>query len=110
MAVATGLDRPVLGNAGFLAEARQRVIFAEEGDDRSALAGFADHRGRNARDILRDAEALVLQFRGMFRDRPALGIADLGHAPDPVAERDQPVLGGVDVAPQRVTIVHCDLA
>ena len=42
MAMAAGLDRARLGDAGFLAQARQRVIFAEEGDHGAALAPFAD--------------------------------------------------------------------
>ena len=59
MAVAAGLDRPRFGDAGLLAEAGQRIIFAEEGDHRTAFAPFAHHGGRNAGDILGDAETLM---------------------------------------------------
>ena len=41
-------DRPMLGDPGFLAQARQRVVFAEDRDHRAALAGLAHDRGRDA--------------------------------------------------------------
>ena len=53
MAVAAGLDRLLLGDAGLLAETRQRVVFAEDGDDGAALARLADHGGRHAGDACR---------------------------------------------------------
>ena len=46
MAMASGLERARLGHAGLLAETGQRVVFAEEGDDGTALAPFAHQRGR----------------------------------------------------------------
>ena len=51
MAVAAGFDRPRLGDPGLLAQAGQGVIFAEEGDHRTAFAPFAHHRGRNTGDF-----------------------------------------------------------
>ena len=53
MAVAGARQRLRLGDAGLLAQARQRVVFAEDGDHRAVLAGLAHHRGRNAGDVLR---------------------------------------------------------
>ena len=84
MAVAAGLDRARLRDARLLAQARQRVVFAEEGDDGAALAPFADHGGGNTGDIFGDAKTLVAQFGQMFGGRARLGVADLGHRPDPV--------------------------
>ena len=66
MTVAARLDRPRLGHARLLAETGQRIVFAEDSDHRTALARFAHHRGRNARDILGDAEPLMAQFGQMF--------------------------------------------
>ena len=106
MAVAAIHDRTVLGDAGFLGEARQGVVFAEEGDHRSAFAGLTDHGGGNVGDILGDAETLVLQFRDMLGAGARLGIADLGHAPDPLAQRDQALLVGIDMPPEVVSVVH----
>ncbi len=106
MAMAAGLDRARLGDAGFLAQAGQGVIFAEEGDDRSAFAPFADHRGRDIGDILGDAKALVAQLGQMLGRRARLGVADLGHAPDPVGERGETRLDRVDAAPDVAAVVH----
>ena len=86
MAVASRLDRARLRHARFLAQTGQRVVFAEEGDDRAALAPFAHHRGRNARDLLGDAKALMAQLGQMLGRRARLGVADFRHGPDPVAQ------------------------
>ena len=58
MAEAVAGQRLRLGDAGLLRQARQRVVLAEDGDDRPAFAGLAHHRGRDAGDVLGDAEAL----------------------------------------------------
>ena len=89
MAMPSGLDRTMLRNARLLAQARQRVVFAHEGDDRTALAPFAHHGGRNARDLLGDAETLVAQLSEMLGGGTRLGVADFGHAPDLVAKLDE---------------------
>ena len=106
MAVAAGLDRTMLGDAGLLAEAGQGVIFAEEGDHRAALTPFAHHRGWNVGEVLGDAETLVAQFGQMFGGGARLGVADLGHRPDPVAQFDETRLDRVDAAPNITTVVH----
>jgi hypothetical protein len=64
MAVAAGFDRAVLGHAGFLAQAGQGVILAEDGDDRAFLARLAHDGGGDAGQLARDAEALPLQHLG----------------------------------------------
>ncbi len=109
MAVAAGLDRTVLGDAGLLAEARQRVIFTHEGNDRTALTPLAHHRGRDARDVLGDAETLVAQLGEMLGGGPRLGVAHLGHAPDPVAEVDETRLDRVDATPDVAAVIHASV-
>src|SRR3954449_2448912 len=109
MAVAAGLDRTMLRDARLLAEARQRVIFPHEGNDRSALAPFAHHRGRNARDLLGDAKALMTQLGKMLGGGPRLGVADFGHAPDLVAEVDETCLDRVDATPDVAAVVHASV-
>src|SRR3954465_10047516 len=121
MTVAAGLDRTMLPDARLpaaapqrsvpraarlLAEARQRVIFPHEGNDRSALAPFAHHRGRNARDLLGDAKALMTQLGKMLGGGPRLGVADFGHAPDLVAEVDETCLDRVNATPDVAAVVH----
>ena len=106
MAVAAGLQRARFGHAGLLAEAGQRVVFAEEGDHRTAFAPFAHHRGRNAGDLLGDAETLMAQLGQMFGGRARLGVADLGHRPDPVGQGDEARLDRVDAAPDVTAIIH----
>src|SRR3954447_5516947 len=106
MAVATGLDRTMLRDARLLAEARQRVIFPHEGDDRSALAPFAHHRGRDARDVLSDEKTLMTQLGEVFCGGPRLGGANLGHAPDLVAEVDETCLDRVNATPDVAAVVH----
>ena len=86
MAVASRLQRARLRHAGLLTEAGQRIVFAEEGDDGTALAPFAHQGGGNIGDILGDAETLMAQFGEMFGSRARLGVAHLGHGPDPVAQ------------------------
>jgi hypothetical protein len=66
MAVAAGNDWPLFGDARFLAEARERVIFPENGDDRTSLAGLSHDGGRNAGNVALDPEALGLEKPQMF--------------------------------------------
>src|SRR5689334_17705182 len=106
MAMAAGFDRPVFGNSGLLAEAGESVIFAKEGDDRAAFAPFTHQRGRDAGDVLGDAETLMAQLGQMFGRGARLGVADFRHAPDPVGQGDKPRLDDVDAAPDVTTIVH----
>ena len=106
MAMTAGFQRTRLGHAGFLAEPGQGVIFAEEGDDRPAIAPFAHQRGGNARDLFGDAKTLMLQFGQMFGGRARLGVADLGHRPDPVGEIDEARLDRIDATPDIAAVVH----
>src|SRR5262249_13873926 len=100
------LDRPRLGDACLLAQAGQRVVFAEKGDDRAALARFADDSGRDVGHVGRDAKALTLELSDVLADRAALGLLQLGHAPDAVAQRLECLLLGVDQPPDLLGIVH----
>ena len=104
MAVAAGLHRPRLRHARLLAQPGQRVVFAEDGDHRTALAGFADHRGGNAGDILGHPETLLAQFGEMFGGGAGLAVAELGHRPDAVAQRDETALDSVNVKPNVAAI------
>ncbi len=106
MTMAAALHRAMFGDSGLLAEAGQRVIFAEEGDHGTAFAPFADHRGRNVGDVLGDAEPLMTQLGQMFGGGARFGVADLGHRPDPVAQFDETRLDGVDATPDITTVVH----
>ena len=106
MAVAAGFQRPRFRHARFLTEARQGIVFAEEGDDGSAFAPFAHQRGGNPGDLLGDAETLMAQFGQMFGRRARLGVAHFGHRPDPVAQVDEARLDGVDAAPDITAIIH----
>ena len=106
MAMASRLQRARFRNAGFLAETGQRIVFAEEGDDGTALAPFADQGGWNISDILGDAETLMAQFGEMFGSRARLGVAHLGHRPDPVAQGDETRLDRVNAEPDVAAIVH----
>jgi hypothetical protein len=106
MPVAVLLDRAWFRDARLLAQARQGVIFAEDRDHRAAFAGFPDHRRRDARDIARHAKAFGLERRDMLGARAFLRVAELGHAPDPVAQRDEALLLGIDVPPNFFTVFH----
>src|SRR5271154_6810552 len=61
MAVTVAGQRLRFGDAGFLAQAGQRVIFAEDGDHRPVFARFTDHRSGDAGDVLRHPETLQFQ-------------------------------------------------
>src|SRR5256885_3429149 len=106
MAMAAGLQRARLGYARLLTEARQRVIFAEKGDDGSAFAPFAHQRSGNISNLLGDAETLMAQFGQMFGGRARLGVADLGHRPDPVGQGCEARLDRVDATPDVTTVIH----
>src|SRR5262249_18399281 len=104
--VAAGLNRPRFGNVSFLAEAGQGVIFAEEGDHRTAFAPFAHHGRRNATDVFGDTKTLMAQLREMLGRRARVGVADLGHAPDPVGEGGEARLDRVHATPDIAAVVH----
>src|SRR5205814_5992123 len=99
MSVARARHRPRFGNARLLAQAGQRVVFAQDRNDRPAFARLADDGGWNARDILLEPETLALELLDVFGNRAMLGILQFGHAPDAVAQRLISVLTGVDQAP-----------
>ena len=71
-----------LHGLGFLRQARQGVVFAEDADDRPALAVARHERGRHSRDSAFDREALLF---GIVRERlrrSGLEQGGFGEAPD----------------------------
>ena len=88
MAVAVGLERTRLGDARLLAQAGQRVVLAEESDQRAAFARFA-HDGRgDIGEVPGDAKSLAFELpRDMLGDRAVLGILQFRRSPDAVAQR-----------------------
>src|SRR5690242_6065604 len=106
MAMASRLDLARLRHARLLAEARQGIVFPEEGDHRTALAPFTHQSGRNVRDVLRHAKTLMLQLGQMFGCGARLGVANLGHPPDPVTQLDESPLDRIDATPDVSAVVH----
>ncbi len=104
--MAARLDRARLRHAGFLAETGQGVVFAEEGNDWAALAGFAHQGGRDISDILGDAETLMAQLGQMFGRRARLGVAYFRHPPDRVAQGDETRLDRVNATPNVTAVIH----
>jgi len=104
--VAAALDLLRLRDACNLGQARQRIVFAKDRDHRPAIARLAHHGGRNARDVLGDAEAFLLQHGTMLGDRAEFAIAKLGHAPHAVRQRLVSVLAGVDQPPDFFGVLH----
>lgn len=72
-------DRARLCYARFLTKARQRIIFAKNGDDWSALTRLAHDSSGNASHILGDTKTLCLQHFGVLGTGLVFGIGDLGH-------------------------------
>jgi hypothetical protein len=106
MSVAAFSDRLRLGEIRLLAQSRQGVVFAEHRDHRPAFTGLADDGGRDAGDILGDAEALLLEHGAMLGGRFELAIRELGHPPDAIAERDEARLLVVDEPPDLFAVAH----
>ncbi|MNL27126.1 hypothetical protein D3C87_1486950 [compost metagenome] len=67
VAIAIGCFRRRLARKGaaFLAQAGQRVVFAQDADDGSALAGLGHERRGNAGRVARDAKAGFFQHRNV---------------------------------------------
>src|SRR3546814_1455478 len=98
MAVAARLQLALLRQAGDLAQPRQRVELAEDGDHRPALSRLAHHRGRQPGDPGLDAEALQLQHRPMLGGGAVLLVVKLRRLPDPAAAFDIALAPGLDQA------------
>ena len=106
MTITTARQRPRLGDAGFLRQARQRIVFAEDGDHRSPVPGLAHHRRRNPGDILCYPKSLPLQRSGMLRAGAELAITQFRHPPDPVGQLGERPLLGIDQRPDLFRILH----
>ena len=94
---------------GLLREARQRVVLAEDGDHRPALAVARDEGGRHAGDAALDAEALLLRVVGEERGRARLAQRRLGEGPHLVGERDEIGPAGVDRGGGRLLLADVGL-
>ncbi len=78
-----------LRGPGFLRQARQGVVFAEDADDRPALAVARHESGRHSRDPALDRETLRLGVVGERLRRTVFDQGRFGEAPDPIAELDE---------------------
>ncbi len=71
MPVPAGFDGTMLRNAGFLAQAWESIVLAQESDHRAAFACFADDGGWDAGNTLGEAEGFcrkhfVSEFQILF--------------------------------------------
>ncbi|MNU81550.1 hypothetical protein D3C71_712140 [compost metagenome] len=82
MAVRAGDHRIMLGCTRFLAEARQRVIFAEKCNNRTTATGLAHHSGRDIGNRIGNPKTLRLQHLAMGSSRLRLHVTSLGRLPD----------------------------
>jgi hypothetical protein len=84
----------------------QRVVLPEERNDRAALSCFPHNGSGDAGDIRGDAKALALEFLDVLGDRAKLGILQLWHTPDAVAQRFESPLFGIDDTPDFLGVLH----
>ena len=84
-----GLDRYLGADAGLLAETGQRVVFAEDRNHGSAIAGFAHHRSWNPGNAPVDAKAFTLEHRRVPHGGAMLLVVELRLRPDPVAQLEK---------------------
>lgn len=74
---------------GPLGQAGQRVVFAQDPDDRPALAVAGDEGGGQARDAPLHAEAVSFGLLGERRGGAMLAQCDFRIGPDPVGQGGQ---------------------
>ena len=106
MAVTGSRQRPLFGHTGFLRQARQCVVLAQNGDHRAVLPGLAHDGGRDAGDILRHLETLRVQHRRVLGAGLEFAVAEFRGAPDAVGQSDELFLMGVDPAPDFLGVLH----
>ena len=106
MAVPPG-SSGLLGDATFLAEAGQRVVLAENGNDGAPFARLAHHGGRQPGDLLGNAKALARKHLRVLRGRGALLVVQFGVAPDAVAEGEEVRRLLLGQPPDLVAVVRC---
>ena len=110
MAHAVAGQRAGFGDARFLAEAGKRVVFAENGDDRTFLARFAHHRRRDAGEVGGDPEAFLFEHFGVLGAGLIFVIGDFRHVPDAVAQRDVFLALGIHQAPDLFLVLHVSVS
>ena len=103
---AIAIDQPGFGQAGLLAQSRERVVFTEDGDHRPPLAGFTHDGGRYAGHVTGDAETLAFQHREVFGNAAPLPVGQLRHVPDPIRQGD--VAGALVIhdLPDLLAVLH----
>jgi hypothetical protein len=105
VAGAAGDELAALGRR-VLREARQRVVLAEDADDRCALAPGGDEGRVHPADAPGDGEAVRRQLVGdQLRGEPLLE-ADLGALPDRARVRGEALVVGVEVVDHRAVGAH----
>ncbi|MCY1370508.1 hypothetical protein D9M69_576000 [compost metagenome] len=80
---------PCFGDAGHLAQARQRIELTKEGDHRTARARLTDKGRIDLGQPARHAKSVLLQHRDLGRSRPFLVKAQFRMFPDRVAHRGE---------------------
>ncbi len=106
VAVAAGLERARLGDVRLLAQAGQRVVFAEDGDDGPAPAGLAHDRGRQPGDGGGHVEALGAQRFLVRFGRAVLVVEQLRGLPHPVGQLLEGRRPGIDAMPHLFAVAH----
>ena len=99
MAVVAARKRLPPGDPRLLAETRQGIELAQDGDDRPALPGLAHDGGREARDAPGHAEALRLEHGGVLGTGKAFLEIQFGRVEDPVAQREEGLALRLDQIP-----------
>jgi hypothetical protein len=95
-----------LRHAGFLAEAGQRIILAENGDHRPTLAGLTHHGCGNTRQILGDAKTLLAQRGDVLGHGIVFVVGDLGPIPNAIAQGLEQILFVVHQLPDLLGVLH----
>ena len=92
--------------AGLLHQAGQRVVFAENGDHRTALAGLAHHRGFDAGDVLGDPESVLAEHRCVRGSGANLVEIGLRRVKNRVGQALERLAMAVDNGPNGFLITH----
>src|SRR5262245_2821478 len=106
VAISTRIQRFFDRDASLLTEAWQRVVFAENCDERAAVTRLAHHRNRQACHCPRDAKTLCLQHRHVLCTGSVLLIVQLGSFPNTVAQGKEGRTLLIDQIPNPLPVLH----
>ena len=106
MTIATGDERSLLSDAGFLAEAGQGIELAENGNHRTTVAGFAHDGCGKARHIALNAETFLDQQARMLLTGVEFLIVCFRRIPDEIAERKESLAFRFDEIPDGIGVFH----